>query len=680
MVWRRPRAQQATAGDSATTSGDASPVARALQSEFRLEPLEPRVMFSADLPFAALADIGASTAMQAASQTAFVAPVQAHAQSIASAGTFVRPATEGGIAEVGPGELARPVVASNIVVLIQGDVPDLDRLVADLAHNAPASTVVVLGAADSVDAALARIGDALAAREGVTELHLISHGEDGELVLGGQRLDTVDLLARADAVERWGLALADGADILLYGCDVAASSEGRAFVDTLASLTGADVAASDDTTGARAQGGDWRLEYARGDVLSDVLPGAAMRAQFDGTLATLTVDSLLDVPAGDPAYVGTLRWAIANATDGDTIAFSTAGTIDLQSALSNITARVTIDGRSAPGFWGEPVITLDGSAAGPGDGLSFVAGSDNSRVYGLSIIGFAGSGIRIDGADENTIADNHIGIDGARVLGNGGDGVTLVDSRHNWIGGFFVNDGNVISGNAGNGISLSEASTNSNFVWNNFVGTGVDGMSPVANALNGILVRGGAHGNALGGNGLGNIVSGNGEDGIRIDGAGSDENVVAGNLIGLARDGDSDLGNVGAGVHLTGGTARNVVGVSEGAGVGNLVSGNDGTGILVEAGASTLASGNVIAGNRVGTDAAGLNARPNGGDGIALRGGAHDNVIGGARTAGEGNLVSGNAGSGIVIFGSDSNDNALLGNVVGLDASRVPRAVHSDRA
>ena len=56
------------------------------------------------------------------------------------------------------------------------------------------------------------------------------------------------------------LVVADGvlttdADILLYGCDIAASAEGRLLADTLARLTGADVSASDDSTGHASVGG-----------------------------------------------------------------------------------------------------------------------------------------------------------------------------------------------------------------------------------------------------------------------------------------------------------------------------------------------------------------------------------------------------------------------------------------
>ena len=58
----------------------------------------------------------------------------------------------------------------------------------------------------------------------------------------------------------------EDADILIYGCDVAAGSTGRAFIDLLAQLTEADVAASTDTTGASFLGGDWTLEAQTGSI------------------------------------------------------------------------------------------------------------------------------------------------------------------------------------------------------------------------------------------------------------------------------------------------------------------------------------------------------------------------------------------------------------------------------
>ena len=128
-------------------------------------------------------------------------------------------------------------------------------------------------------------------------------------------------------------------------------------------LTGADVAASEDLTGAAAQGGDWNLEY---QDRRDRDPAGSQRgravAPTTGILATYTVTNTNDSGAGS------LRAAItsANASAGvaDTIDFNIAGagvkTIALASALPTIADAVIIDGASRPGFAGTPLIELHG--------------------------------------------------------------------------------------------------------------------------------------------------------------------------------------------------------------------------------------------------------------------------------------------------------------------------------
>ena len=83
-------------------------------------------------------------------------------------------------------------------------------------------------------------------------MHILSHGEAGAIDLGGTTLDSDTLAANADLVQSWGSALTDSADIMIYGCNLAANAAGQALVDSLAELTGADVAASDDLTGNAA--------------------------------------------------------------------------------------------------------------------------------------------------------------------------------------------------------------------------------------------------------------------------------------------------------------------------------------------------------------------------------------------------------------------------------------------
>ena len=101
------------------------------------------------------------------------------------------------------------------------------------------------------------------------------------------------------------------------------------------------------------------------------------------------------------------------------------------------------------------------------------------------------------------------------------------------------------------------------------------------------------------------------------------------------------------------------------AGEANVISGNVANGLLILGGE---AAGNVVVGNRIGTDPTGTAAVPNGNLGIRLGGGAffgpaHDNVIGGAG-AGEGNVISGNAFGGVSVGG---RDNRVLGNLIGTD-------------
>ena len=101
------------------------------------------------------------------------------------------------------------------------------------------------------------------------------------LALGTTKLDLNALDARSDALGQLGNTLTANGDILLYGCNIADGEAGAQFLTRLAALTRADIAASDDLTGASQLGGDWKLEVAVDDIES---AGIAL-TQFDGTLA-----------------------------------------------------------------------------------------------------------------------------------------------------------------------------------------------------------------------------------------------------------------------------------------------------------------------------------------------------------------------------------------------------------
>jgi hypothetical protein len=171
------------------------------------------------------------------------------------------------------------------LVIVDAQTPDYENLIDDIRANADASReleVVVLGRGSD---GVREITDLLAARIDLDALHIISHGTDGAIYLGRDTLDVAALASRGAEIESWGSALKPDADILLYGCDVAQTAKGQSLVQGLAQLTGADVASSDDTTGAAARGGDWVLEYRTGAIEAQVALSAAAELTWSGTLA-----------------------------------------------------------------------------------------------------------------------------------------------------------------------------------------------------------------------------------------------------------------------------------------------------------------------------------------------------------------------------------------------------------
>jgi len=144
------------------------------------------------------------------------------------------------------------------VVFIDPNVTDWQNLVNGVE---PGSLVFIL---DPRGDGIRQITDKLAALTDIDSVQIISHGGEGSLSLGSTQLNSANLNSYSSQLQQWGQSLTTTGDILLYGCDVAQGVVGKAFVQQISQLTGADVAASDDLTGSAALGGDWLLEYATG--------------------------------------------------------------------------------------------------------------------------------------------------------------------------------------------------------------------------------------------------------------------------------------------------------------------------------------------------------------------------------------------------------------------------------
>jgi parallel beta-helix repeat protein len=276
---------------------------------------------------------------------------------------------------------------------------------------------------------------------------------------------------------------------------------------------------------------------------------------FSGSATVYTVNSLATTNTGS-GNSGTLYYCISQAnfvTGPHTINFSVAGTIAISSPSSVLPAlvkEITIDGSTAPGYAGTPVVILDGTGLTGGDGLSINAA--NCRIYGLDITNFPYSGIDISSASN-----------GFQIGGSG--------------------KGNVIRNNGYYGIQVTSAD-NGKIAYNK-IGTDPTGMTCAMNQYDGIDLNTGANNDTI----MNNQISCNGYNGIQI--GGSNNNVVRGNLIGPLLG--QCTGSGYRGVDIEDGSTGNIIGGPSPADF-NKIAGNLYWGIEVKT-ANTI--NNVISGN-----------------------------------------------------------------------------------
>ncbi|WP_300329058.1 DUF4347 domain-containing protein, partial [Accumulibacter sp.] len=166
------------------------------------------------------------------------------------------------------------------VVIIDGGIANWSALLADL-PTADDDRKLEIAVLDPNDDGLQQISEILAQFDDLAAVHLVSHGASGEVILGNRHLDRQALQENGELLQRWGQSLSADGDLLLYGCQVGEGSAGQAFITEWARLSGADVAASDDATGAAAAGGDWTLEASVGRIEAQALTAA----DWQGTLA-----------------------------------------------------------------------------------------------------------------------------------------------------------------------------------------------------------------------------------------------------------------------------------------------------------------------------------------------------------------------------------------------------------
>ena len=399
-------------------------------------------------------------------------------------------------------------------------------------------------------------------------------------------------------------------------------------------------------------------------LMTETHPALASSFVVDSTgdETDLAIDGICATSLGEC----TLRAAIMEANryvgTADEITFNIPGSVPvprfifIDSELPPITTATIIRGPNSDGG----AIYLEGQG---GDYNGLYIWASNSEIRKLNIRDFGQNGIHVKGLTALTgitIAGNYLGTTSTTVNGNGKNGIYFQNVGSSLIGGDTAADRNIISKNGNYGILIEGGGVN--LVRGNYIGTDQTGTLDRGNQFKGIRILN-SSGNTIGGSTSSrcNLISGNESGGVEILG---DDNYVLGNYIGTDVNGTAAIPNGGFGVavisygdsvyygNFIGGTIP---------GEGNLISGNESSGIQLQKANETTVQGNII----------GLNANQTGAipnlKGITLAAG-QDNLIGGA-VSGAGNVIGGNTSNGISLSNTSTSLNTVQGNRIGVSIS-----------
>ncbi|MGB5260438.1 MAG: DUF4347 domain-containing protein, partial [Gammaproteobacteria bacterium] len=177
------------------------------------------------------------------------------------------------------------------LIFVDSDTPEYQTLLDDLQRVPDGTTRYEIVVLDNTTDGISQITATLGNYTNLSAVHILSHGSEGSIELGSSQLDAEALADSAELVRTWSNAFAETGDLLIYGCNLAASEEGTSLVNTLSWLTGTDVAASDDLTGSALLGGDWELEYSTGSIETTVAISNQTQNTWTGVLAVTTDSS-----------------------------------------------------------------------------------------------------------------------------------------------------------------------------------------------------------------------------------------------------------------------------------------------------------------------------------------------------------------------------------------------------
>ena len=372
------------------------------------------------------------------------------------------------------------------------------------------------------------------------------------------------------------------------------------------------------------------------------IPGAVVLILFVAGLVALTGSHPRHADAGGALlYVDTTADTISSA-DGLCSLREAITAANANANVANCGAGSGFDGIEFALGAGNPVIQIGATPLPPiTDSVEIYGGIGANRVV-LTGPG-SGSGVTISGAGAAGSALRGL------VLNNFTTAIAISSTSNVTVAGNYIG-----TNAAGNSVSQ------------NSVGLSLTAASATIGGLNGLTTGGPCTGdcNLISGNSLGGFARG-------IDLMNSSSATIRGNFIGTDLSGMFPLPNT-VGIRLDKSWA--IVGGTT-AGAANVISGNT-TGIRIQTNVD-MAQGSLIQGNRIGTNVLGTASVPNVEDGISAYFGNQDYplTIGGS-AAGAGNVISGNAESGVELAGADYV--VIHGNVIGMQADETSPLPNGD--
>ena len=170
------------------------------------------------------------------------------------------------------------ILSGNSILFIDSTIREYETLIDNITQ---ATNIIIL---DAQRDGIVQITESLQQYDDLDAIHIVSHGDAGELSLGNVKLNQNTLSSYVNDLISWQDSIADNGDILLYGCNVAESEADKEFIEELSQYTAADILASTDLTGSEDLGGDWDLEYAIGGIEENLAFDAKTQSSYQHIL------------------------------------------------------------------------------------------------------------------------------------------------------------------------------------------------------------------------------------------------------------------------------------------------------------------------------------------------------------------------------------------------------------